>query len=1620
MSTDPVILSALASRIVDPKNDESLRYFEVVTTKRGGKPKLCYICIGRSCLYMVKMNMKGTINGGTIDYEWIDKVVVDPANNSALLLILGSHQDGGWQDDQVPIASDGRHSLLSHLIIAWQTHYMCKSDKLRYLPVVEFSLGAAAGASETTLPFVPVQPFRGCVKKQVEGYYVFMREDYQAESWKCRQIKPTDREFRFIDDKGIECIIEIGDGKFVSEEGEVDLRFLATEHKLVIVENDKEDEWFSILREGPYMKRMNLCDDLAAWQGWEFILKTMSVASACVLLRRKYIPPLMDTYQDITITVNCPMKIMGKGRFTDEDLIMECRLVADSVTTLNEKSTVDEIAATPSRYVDMLQAKDLLSSIGEHASTRSSLCEMIEELKWAVVEGVGGLLGGGNNESEAVRNAWYSRAASYLAHCVNGGLLGSRLTLKTILSVFPEISSTLGKESIRSLLCFLLHVRHCDFDVSYQPDDIRLVAGKTNKFHDCTYNSEVMEALVETGMLTSLLKVEDGPPSEPGEAVKLIFANLLGHPSSSLTLKICVCEKIAAMKRTAEASAASSGSTTPSSACRQDATVTEPSEILAGALLRALRKEKALVLRTEITKATTSMVLSCTGVKESLEGSGLLETTTINLSIKDDLLILASLKMLCCLNADTGPMKAQHGAGMFTSAARAAAQIIKTNCDTKSKATVVAHACKFLGDICRDKEARKHCLTEFPTTVDCILRAFGSAPARSGNQALCLCAIHSLCWELSEEETVAVRDAVTGVLVRDLGELFIRLIPSAEGSGLDAGLVEYIESALLVFDLLTRDGMQNNCLFLKEKGLPHVLSSMRSKLPKELPNLEMKASALEERIREGSCLGSGLSAEPMVVEGGTNQAAVRFSLAAMLGSAAQYASLLRATVSAVDGFNPNKQTVDGYLDDYCDEIKQAKSEIDKKFIRQCVYGCMRYKKFLKVFVTAFLEFRPAVTQRSDQTLYTILAYLIFLRLEELTVPELSRFMDGCSPPTMLALLEFAFDRSAIEAWVYTEWAKIYDDRFIEETILRPIEKLQHECDMLLNSVSRKATGNDAKVDETLPPIEPKMKYTVPSPFKLTEPKPRKLPEPQETTKPVTSKPVPKFLETNSLDKVKERDEARMLETKEKTLSKYNDDLVPTLSTANRAADIESLRKELNERQLSECTFHPSPAKPVPKTLPESEVKATAASLLREYSLLTRKQETEHDILKKYLTELRDGSEFHEWQNKMYAQDELDEKLRVERRKLEMHLAREQAAEASSDLHRKNNMLANIQKETVRVKLEEAEREIEEALEQKRDLVTIVQSEVMKVSGRYSESGEDEYEMERRKDMIMQIRALERVSVVKTSAYDPSEVPHHGLLEEMSLSELKERLKLAREADEAERVNRRAHNLEQKRIQQESLLAKAEQLSAVRQQARIEADERHRREAQAKADEAELEREIHEKAVLEVTEKIAEKKRQRLAEERRLQEELMEITRKRAALAESSKKIATMRQKELHKGRRREAYHRQKVLLDDKSRQLKVLSQEKAIREMNVAQAKSETEDMRTRYLWYDAAMAKAKVEDDYRRMVRRTAVNSAHTLQRAQEDLLSKRQAEALPYAAKINATSIKNARVHATDHSPE
>lgn len=62
------------------------------------------------------------------------------------------------------------------------------------------------------------------------------------------------------------------------------------------------------------------------------------------------------------------------------------------------------------------------------------------------------------------------------------------------------------------------------------------------------------------------------------------------------------------------------------------------------------------------------------------------------------------------------------------------------------------------------------------------------------------------------------------------------------------------------------------------------------------------------------------------------------------------------------------------------------------FIKQVFYGVMRYMDFLKVFSDKFISLNKATTERKDETLYQIFAYLTIFRLDELPMDDFKHFV----------------------------------------------------------------------------------------------------------------------------------------------------------------------------------------------------------------------------------------------------------------------------------------------------------------------------------------------------------------------------------------------------------------------------------------------------------------------------------------------------------------------------------------------------------------------------------------------------------------------------------------------------
>eukprot|EP00929_Paragymnodinium_shiwhaense_P007467 TRINITY_DN111389_c0_g1_i1.p1 TRINITY_DN111389_c0_g1~~TRINITY_DN111389_c0_g1_i1.p1 ORF type:complete len:755 (-),score=315.21 TRINITY_DN111389_c0_g1_i1:179-2443(-) len=668
--------------------------------------------------------------------------------------------------------------------------------------------------------------------------------------------------------------------------------------------------------------------------------------------------------------------------------------------------------------------------------------------------------------------------------------------------------------------------------------------------------------------------------------------------------------------------------------------------------------------------------------------------------------------------------------------------------------------------------------------------------------------------------------------------------------------------------------------------------------------------------------------------------------------------ILQKCIQVIDTYEPKKTTVDAYMQDTPVLKDKRLGDLEQKFIHQVFYGAVRYQKFLKLFVTSFLYKCPTTALRSEQTLYSVLAYILFFRLEELSVAEFQQLLRESpgSEQALLALLQYALSVDELERWVKVEWCKLYDCHYIETQVIGKLQTFADELRPVVEEVELKATGTIASSDTQ---IVKTRKATEMKPFNLTKVKPRLIPEPEVISRQIKAMPVPNTIHKTSLEEVEAQKKQRMEEERAKVRDKYAVTEAPPLTTATRVdpSEREELAKRVEAERMAECTFQPAAAKKYVPPTEEAVVRHNAAAVLREDALLKKKQAKEYELLKRYEEDLHDASGFHKWQQEQREKDELEEEARMRQRMVEMQLAREEAIEAFESCVRKKHIMAEHQKEEAKVAQAQKAYENELELEEKRHLVTDVQEdrerarvaeqEILRVREQNAERlrkekeddfarkrREEEFELEKKKDLIRQIRALEKVPVERFKAFDPAEPPAHGLMEEMSLSELRERLETLKSQRQRELEDKRERQLEKKAEKQMELAEKAETLAQIREVAREQAKERHAERKRKQQEVEEKKQQYLAKCVEEASEKIAAKKKEKRQEELRLKKELKDIAVKAQFLQANAEMVEVRGHHEQHKGLEREAGDRQRRCLSEQRKRNSITNKETDIRVVN--------------------------------------------------------------------------------------
>ncbi|XP_010290032.1 PREDICTED: cilia and flagella associated protein 99, partial [Phaethon lepturus] len=349
-------------------------------------------------------------------------------------------------------------------------------------------------------------------------------------------------------------------------------------------------------------------------------------------------------------------------------------------------------------------------------------------------------------------------------------------------------------------------------------------------------------------------------------------------------------------------------------------------------------------------------------------------------------------------------------------------------------------------------------------------------------------------------------------------------------------------------------------------------------------------------------------------------------------------------------------------------------------------------------------------------------------------------------------------------------------------------------------------------------------------------------------------------------------------------------------------------------------FRCATTKPEKGEIDNIPIKLNAAAILREGALYHRKMEQELKRVENLLQGAGDPSEFLEWQKQMRGKDLEGQLAEIECRRLQGKLSHEEAILAHQNVIQENKKKADLMREQkaelmhqyAEKRLQE-QKEMRELVEQvaeghknakqaKRKLQEYKQQIVQEVCEENRELlrralEEEEEKLRKRYELIQQIRALESLPSLRHKFVDLTETGGHGLICEMSIVELRERLALLREAQKAAEEEKRDQIIHEKQAKEQLLLDKLDQISLFRAElgraAALKQEEKKRKSQSG-------ERPMKDERILNLQKKIVEK-----TMERKKQAGLLKVTPQKTSIASRKDSLQWNHWKELEESRERQ-------------------------------------------------------------------------------------------------------------------
>ena len=648
---------------------------------------------------------------------------------------------------------------------------------------------------------------------------------------------------------------------------------------------------------------------------------------------------------------------------------------------------------------------------------------------------------------------------------------------------------------------------------------------------------------------------------------------------------------------------------------------------------------------------------------------------------------------------------------------------------------------------------------------------------------------------------------------------------------------------------------------------------------------------------------------------------------------------------------------------------------------------------------------------------------------------------------MNELFAYLFDEDVLKNKLREKWIRLYDFNFIDKNVIEGLLNTKKNINDLLTFIYNKATGSNLPVDmkevtaaqseagmasttqktkskegdktevKNISKSKTTKKITVPVPFKLSQNKPRVLQEPMAISNQLTFKPLPLAnYQKTSLKDIEEKRKEHLQIIKNNIIERTEKEKGFDLKTEKRPTNIEKIREEVENQIKSTLQFnnkYMNPPKDFSKC--EADVKYNEAAIIREEFLIDKKNKEEEAALNKILIEKKDSKEFNRWQNEMKIKDDILKMQEIEKRKLELELNREVASTYVQRRIQKNQIKAAEHKkqELINLKIKKAEKE--EDIKNKKEVIKEInkgKDNVIKQKTQKMKENQELYKkrkkefnelnliakeekkiyLDRRDDLIRQIRELEKLPLRRTTGFDPTETPGYGLLEEMSLVELRERLALQKRMLADEIKSKKEENKLRMQERADELVNKAQAIQENRDKLRNQKEVERKMKKDLKIAEKERLRIAREKSLFEVKQKIENKKQKLKREDEIFQKKIREIKLQRQFLQLGRDAVEFKQFKQIEDGVERKINDRQNQDLIDQLAFEKVKWNDVKMRYDDAKKSNRELKDLLNNYKTsYTLSGALNRMIEDEDKMYKKAVYDKERALNKyLQEDIKEK------------------------------